>query len=80
MLVVEALEAVDRSLGSSNEKQRILNLPGWKGLDNPWMPDSEPDDVDYSYINLQVNPERYTGYAVRAQWLCSVMYPWDSNK
>ena len=34
---------------------------GWDGFNNPWVPDGD-DEVDYVYVNLQLNPERYTGY------------------
>ena len=54
---------MDRSLSSRAEEQ-LQALPGWKGLDNPWLPEAD-DSVEYSYINLLVNPERYTGYTVR---------------
>lgn len=45
-------------------RSRLLNIRGWRGFNNPWMPVDE-EDVDFSYINLQQNPERYTGYKVR---------------
>lgn len=31
----------------------------------------DEEDVDFSYINLQQNPERYTGYKVRALPCCT---------
>ncbi len=36
---------------------------GWRGVNNPWMAEGE-DEEEYQYINLLVNPERYTGYKV----------------
>jgi ERO1-like protein alpha len=53
---------IDRTL-SPVAKEKLLSLQGWKGLDNPWLPELDKD-VQFSYINLMVNPERYTGYAV----------------
>jgi Endoplasmic Reticulum Oxidoreductin 1 (ERO1) len=60
---VEQESAVNRSL-SAQDKAELTSLKGWKGLDNPWLPMAD-SDVEYSYINLLVNPERYTGYMVR---------------
>jgi ERO1-like protein alpha len=57
--------AVNRTL-AANAEEKLLALSGWKGLDNPWVADAE-DHVEYSYINLLVNPERYTGYTVRVK-------------
>ena len=37
-----------------------MNAKGWRGLDNPWMAEGEEGE-EYLYINLLVNPERYTG-------------------
>jgi len=51
--------AVNRTISDSTEAQ-LTALSSWRGLDNPWLPDAE-GDVDYLYINLLVNPERYTG-------------------
>jgi len=47
----------------SEVEQRLLNLPGWRGINNPWHPEDD-SDIIYSYINLAVNPERFTGYKV----------------
>lgn len=55
---------VNRTIGYPAEAQ-LTAVSSWKGLDNPWLPEAEKD-VDYLYINLSVNPERYTGYTVRA--------------
>jgi hypothetical protein len=49
---------------SGNTEEELTKLVGWAGLDNPWLPETD-SNVEYSYINLQVNPERYTGYSVR---------------
>ncbi|CAL1405976.1 unnamed protein product [Linum trigynum] len=35
---------------------------GWKVTDNPWTNDDETDNAEMTYVNLQLNPERYTGY------------------
>ncbi|KAJ1698327.1 hypothetical protein LUZ63_006839 [Rhynchospora breviuscula] len=32
-------------------------------LDNPWTHDDETDNAEMTYANLQLNPERYTGYS-----------------
>nr|XP_018676661.1 PREDICTED: endoplasmic reticulum oxidoreductin-1-like isoform X2 [Musa acuminata subsp. malaccensis] len=47
--------AVDRTLDDTIFK-------GWIQIDNPWTYDDETDDA-MTYVNLQLNPERYTGYA-----------------
>ena len=54
--------AVRRTIGA-NMQQQLLNIPGWRGFNNPWMAEDD-QDVDFSYINLVDNPERYTGYKV----------------
>ena len=53
---------MNRSLAGNTEEE-LMKLVGWAGLDNPWLPDLDAN-VEYSYINLQVNPERFTGYTV----------------
>lgn len=35
---------------------------GWVEIDNPWTNDDETDNAEMTYVNLQLNPERYTGY------------------
>ena len=60
--VAVAESAVDRTV-EAKMRAALLSIPGWRGFNNPWMPDDE-EDVEYSYINLQQNPERYTGYKV----------------
>ncbi|RWW65324.1 hypothetical protein BHE74_00027370 [Ensete ventricosum] len=46
---------VDRTLDS-----KIFR--GWIEVDNPWTYDDETDNAEMTYVNLQLNPERYTGY------------------
>ena len=58
----EEESAVNRSIDAQHEEQ-LRSLRGWKGLDNPWLPAGDAD-IDFSYINLLANPERYTGYMV----------------
>uniref|UniRef100_A0A1D1YM89 Endoplasmic oxidoreductin-1 n=1 Tax=Anthurium amnicola TaxID=1678845 RepID=A0A1D1YM89_9ARAE len=36
---------------------------GWVEVDNPWTYDDETDNAEMTYVNLQLNPERYTGYS-----------------
>lgn len=53
---------VDRTI-DPNIREKLMNLKGWRGIDNPWM--AMGDDMEeILYINLLVNPERYTGYKV----------------
>ncbi|OMO65769.1 Endoplasmic reticulum oxidoreductin 1 [Corchorus olitorius] len=47
--------AVDRTLDSKAFR-------GWTETDNPWTNDDETDNSEMTYVNLQLNPERYTGY------------------
>ncbi|KAL8505615.1 hypothetical protein ACS0TY_016746 [Phlomoides rotata] len=47
--------AVDRTLDSKAFR-------GWIEVDNPWTSDDETDNSEMTYVNLQLNPERYTGY------------------
>uniref|UniRef100_A0A803LJ16 Uncharacterized protein n=1 Tax=Chenopodium quinoa TaxID=63459 RepID=A0A803LJ16_CHEQI len=35
---------------------------GWAEVDNPWTSDDETDNSEMTYVNLLLNPERYTGY------------------
>jgi len=35
---------------------------GWMETDNPWTYDDETDNSEMTYVNLLLNPERYTGY------------------
>ena len=59
---LEMESAVRRTVGA-NMQQQLLNIPRWRGFNNPWMAEDD-QDVDFSYINLVDNPERYTGYKV----------------
>ncbi|XP_057949825.1 endoplasmic reticulum oxidoreductin-1-like [Malania oleifera] len=47
--------AVDRTLDAKAFR-------GWIEIDNPWTNDDETDNEEMTYVNLQLNPERYTGY------------------
>eukprot|EP01018_Ginkgo_biloba_P021464 Gb_24195 [translate_table: standard] len=47
--------AVDRTL----DKKAFR---GWMETDNPWTYDDETDNSEMTYVNLRLNPERYTGY------------------
>lgn len=35
---------------------------GWIDTDNPWTHEDDTDNDGLTYVNLQLNPERYTGY------------------
>ncbi|EPS67568.1 hypothetical protein M569_07207 [Genlisea aurea] len=48
--------AVDRTIDAKAFK-------GWIEVDNPWTSDDERDNAEMVYVNLQLNPERYTGYS-----------------
>lgn len=50
---------LDRTITPSI-KAKLASVSDWKGYRNPWMPDE--NGVEYSYINLLRNGERYTGY------------------
>ena len=57
---------LDRTIQPSI-RAKLMSVPDWKGYKNPWMPDDEGNgngsgEVEYSYINLMRNAERYTGY------------------
>ncbi|KAK2990822.1 hypothetical protein RJ640_004185 [Escallonia rubra] len=47
--------AVDRTIDAKAFR-------GWISVDNPWTSDDETDDAEMTYVNLLLNPERYTGY------------------
>ncbi|CAD7695908.1 unnamed protein product [Ostreobium quekettii] len=51
---------VDKTV-DPNVKELLVNLPGWRGFNNPWMAEDEKE-TEYFYINLLANPERFTGY------------------
>lgn len=57
------VESAVRRTVDVNMQAQLLNIPGWRGFNNPWMAEDD-QDVDFSYINLVDNPERYTGYKV----------------
>ncbi len=59
---MEEASAVKRDLDPATRKQ-LGQIPGWRGFNNPWLPDDD-QAVDFSYVNLVENPERYTGYKV----------------
>ncbi|KAA8514902.1 hypothetical protein F0562_018081 [Nyssa sinensis] len=46
--------AVDRTIDKA--------FKGWLEIDNPWTNDDETNNDEMTYVNLQLNPERYTGY------------------
>uniref|UniRef100_A0A5B7BDB0 Putative Endoplasmic reticulum oxidoreductins 1 isoform 1 n=1 Tax=Davidia involucrata TaxID=16924 RepID=A0A5B7BDB0_DAVIN len=46
--------AVDRTIDKA--------FRGWIEIDNPWTNDDETNNDEMTYVNLQLNPERYTGY------------------
>ncbi|KAF5780654.1 putative endoplasmic reticulum oxidoreductin 1, ERO1-like superfamily [Helianthus annuus] len=46
---------VDRTLDARSFR-------GWVEVDNPWTHDDETDNGEMTYVNLQLNAERYTGY------------------
>lgn len=66
---LELESAVRRTVGVGMQEQ-LLNIPRWQGFNNPWMAEDD-QDVDFSYINLVDNPERYTGYKVHGQSLAN---------
>ena len=53
---------MDRGVEEGVQAQ-LRSIPAWRGLNNPWLPEEDAGQ-DFSYINLQANPERYTGYEV----------------
>lgn len=56
--------AVNQEMDPAVKQQLIQHSKGWRGINNPWMADGD-DHEEFQYINLVVNPERYTGYKVR---------------
>jgi hypothetical protein len=60
---LEMESAVNREMDPAVKQQLIKHSKGWRGINNPWMADGD-DDEEFQYINLVVNPERYTGYKV----------------
>ena len=57
---------MDRSV-DADTSERLRNIAGWRGFNNPWMPEDD-GDLEFAYINLLKNPERYTGYKARQCW------------
>lgn len=57
----EADSQVDRTL-QPGVRSALLAVRDWRGYRNPWMPEAGEESVDYTYVNLRRNPERYTGY------------------
>ncbi|KAG1679286.1 hypothetical protein FOA52_009316 [Chlamydomonas sp. UWO 241] len=56
----DPISPVDRYVETAAEAN-LMRVPNWSGLNNPWVPEDDAG-VDYIYVNLQLNPERYTGY------------------
>ncbi|KAF5834410.1 endoplasmic reticulum oxidoreductin 1 [Dunaliella salina] len=44
-----------------NVTSQLSAITGWHGLNNPWVPGDDAG-VDYIYVDLRRNPEKYTGY------------------
>lgn len=62
---------MNQDIDEAIEQQLIKHGKGWRGINNPWMAEGD-DGEEFQYINLVVNPERYTGYKVRSSAeLCS---------
>ncbi|KAJ7561804.1 hypothetical protein O6H91_03G041800 [Diphasiastrum complanatum] len=60
--------AVDRTLD-----RKVFH--GWSEVDNPWTYDDETDNGQMTYVNLLLNPERYTGYTgTSAQRIWKAIY------
>lgn len=75
---LEVESAVRRTVGAGMQEQ-LLNVPSWRGFNNPWMAEDE-HDIEFSYINLMDNAERYTGYKVLYRCMrCLVIshVPWN---
>ena len=58
---------MDKGVGQAMHQQ-LQQVPAWRSFHNPWLPEDDAEQ-DFSYINLQANPERYTGYEVGPQML-----------
>lgn len=77
--LVDAESAVEEVQGP--EREQLLSIPGWRGVNNPWMPGNDTVQ-DFSYINLLANPERYTGYQAwpfQLVSLCCLSLPKNGN-
>ena len=60
---MERESKVDKSIAPAVKQQLLAHAKGWRGINNPWMAEGESEE-EFQYINLLVNPERYTGYKV----------------
>lgn len=58
---------VNQEIEAAVKQQLIKHSKGWRGINNPWMAEGEESE-EFQYINLVVNPERYTGYKVSGDW------------
>ena len=57
-------DPVDRHV-DNNVMNQLSAARHWESLDNPWVPkdaDVDAEGADYVYVDLSLNPERYTGY------------------
>ncbi|XP_040375419.1 endoplasmic reticulum oxidoreductin-1 isoform X2 [Rosa chinensis] len=52
----------DKLQGSVDRTLDGRAFRGWIETDNPWTNDDETDNDEMTYVNLLLNPERYTGY------------------
>eukprot|EP00878_Enallax_costatus_P018555 GHUV01019537.1.p1 GENE.GHUV01019537.1~~GHUV01019537.1.p1 ORF type:complete len:338 (+),score=73.13 GHUV01019537.1:273-1286(+) len=52
---------VNRDIDANIKQQLIKHSKTWRGINNPWMAEGDESE-EFQYINLVVNPERYTGY------------------
>ncbi|XP_062015926.1 endoplasmic reticulum oxidoreductin-1-like isoform X2 [Rosa rugosa] len=52
----------DKLQGSVDRTLDSRAFRGWIETDNPWTNDDETDNDEMTYVNLLLNPERYTGY------------------
>lgn len=64
---------MDKGVGQAMQHQ-LQQVPAWRSFHNPWLPEDDAEQ-DFSYINLQANPERYTGYEVRTRLPDQAKYP-----
>ncbi len=49
---------------------QLSTITGWHGLNNPWVPGDDAG-VDYIYVDLRRNPEKYTGACGRCACVCA---------
>jgi ERO1-like protein alpha len=60
------LNAVEGLVNKDNGMETRTMVAAWGQRDNPWTADNEAvqdADAGATYVNLRLNPERYTGYA-----------------